>query len=298
MVQLFETSCTFGFPWTAQVFAVLNKYPNPLAPHVVSIDVISRTILDDGTIRSERLLGLQQDSPTWVNRVSSQITERAEYFVLLPSFCMLGSQDTTYCREVSFVVPSSLANPAVPQTEGTSTCHLEPPKLLMASTNLTLSHIMQCRESISYLPLPWPHVPEETVAQLAPSLLSSSASSSPLPSTSSSSSGPTSHHPLSHPSLPPSTLFSQSALIFTTGKLAAEPYPPIGISAHSPIKPRSFPSASTFPQRAAGKKIEQWAQGRFEMNADAGRGAMNWAAKKFWQQEWDNVTAAPAGASY
>ncbi|SGY68095.1 BQ5605_C004g02848 [Microbotryum silenes-dioicae] len=276
MVQLFETSCTFGFPWTAQVFAVLNKYPNPLAPHVVSIDVISRTILDDGTIRSERLLGLQQDSPKWVNR-------------------MLGSEDTTYCREVSFVVPSSLVNPAVSSTEATSTCHLEPPKLLMASTNLTLSHIMQCRESISYLPLPWPHVPEKTVAQLAPSLLSSST---PRPSTSSSPSYPTSRHPLSHPSLPPSTLFSQSALIFTTGKLAAEPYPPIGISAHSPIKPRSFPSASTFPQRAAGKKIEQWAQGRFEMNADGGRGAMEWAAKKFWQQEWDNVSAASAGASY
>lgn len=69
MVRLFQTEFAFQFPWPAQVFAVLNKYPNPLAPHVVSVDVVSRTILEDGTIRSERLIGVQQDSPKWINKV-------------------------------------------------------------------------------------------------------------------------------------------------------------------------------------------------------------------------------------
>ena len=36
---------------------------------VISMDVLSRTLLEDGTIRSERLIGVQQDSPKWVNRV-------------------------------------------------------------------------------------------------------------------------------------------------------------------------------------------------------------------------------------
>lgn len=70
MPSLFSTEHAFHFPWPAQVFAVLNKYPNPLAPHVVSVDVLDRQVLEDGTIRSERLIGVQQDSPRWVNRVS------------------------------------------------------------------------------------------------------------------------------------------------------------------------------------------------------------------------------------
>ncbi|KPV77221.1 uncharacterized protein RHOBADRAFT_34722, partial [Rhodotorula graminis WP1] len=86
MVALFTTAFHFGWPWPAQVYAVLNKYPNPLAAHVVSMDVVDRQILEDGTIRSERILGIQQDSPRWVRR-------------------MLGTPDVTYAREVSFVVP-------------------------------------------------------------------------------------------------------------------------------------------------------------------------------------------------
>lgn len=71
MPALFETSHTFPYPWTLQTFAVLTKYPNPLAPHVVSVDVLSREVMEDGTVRSERLIGVQQDSPRWVNRVSA-----------------------------------------------------------------------------------------------------------------------------------------------------------------------------------------------------------------------------------
>lgn len=70
MVHLFTTAFPFPFPFPALAYAVINKYPSPLAPHVISIDVLERSILDDGTVRSERLLGVRQDSPRWVNRVS------------------------------------------------------------------------------------------------------------------------------------------------------------------------------------------------------------------------------------
>lgn len=158
----------------------------------------------------------------------------------------------------------------------------------MASTNLTLSYLLQCRESISYLPHPWPYLPtnSKTLNNLAPL-------ATKIPSTSTSTTNPIDstiptpqqeqypHHPLSHPSLPPHTLFSQSALIYSTGIFASENYPPIGISKLSPIKPLSEPRASTAPQRAAGRRVEKWSLSRFEGNAEIGRGAMIWAADRF-----------------
>ncbi|GAA5877446.1 hypothetical protein JCM1840_006103 [Sporobolomyces johnsonii] len=277
MVALFQTAFAFPYPWPHQVYSVLNKYPNPLAPHVVSMDVVDRQILDDGTIRSERILGIQQDSPKWIRR-------------------LLGAPDITYAREVSFVVPSSLPNPSLPSPSPALSL-LEPPKLLMASTNLSLSTLLQCRESISYLPHPWPHLPQPTKRQLAPELTLRERNGDALPS------GPDADvdderdpdanapypsplptdHPLSHPTMPPTTLFSQSALIFSLGILATAPYPPRGISPASPVAPLSSPAAGTFPQRAAGKRVEEYSKGRFEENAQGGRAAMQWAAAKLWR---------------
>ncbi|GJN88208.1 hypothetical protein Rhopal_001173-T1 [Rhodotorula paludigena] len=272
MVALFTTAFHFNFPWPAQVYAVLNKYPNPLAPHVVSMDVIDRQMLADGTIRSERIIGISQDSPKWIRR-------------------LLGAPDVTYAREVSFIVPSCTANPSEP-SPSPSRVLLEPPKLLMASTNLSLSTLLQCRETISYLPHPWPHLPPPTRQQFAPALSVRDANSDdsgeipgeeddgvpPYPSPAET------DHPLSHPAMPPTTLFSQSALIFSTGVLATAPYPPYGISTESPVEPLSKPSASTYPQRAAGKRVEDYSQTRFEENAQGGRAAMEWAAGRLWRE--------------
>ncbi|GAA5824876.1 hypothetical protein JCM10212_000921 [Sporobolomyces blumeae] len=302
MVALFTTSFPFSYPWPAQVYAVVNKYPNPLAPHVVSMDVVDRQVLPDGTIRSERILGIMQDSPRWIRRI-------------------LGAPDVTYAREVSFIVPSSLPPPppsspfpptssssssTTPPRESTMdprTALLEPPKLLMASTNLSLSSLLQCRESISYLPHPWPHLPPVTKRQLAPTLSlreddnddddddddgggDSSRGSRPEQG---GQEDEAQSHPLTHPSMPPTTLFSQSALIFSLGPIASFAYPPRGISPSSPIRPEAFPPASTFPQRAAGKRVEEYSKGRFEENAGKGRDAMEWAGERFWNLEKDRT---------
>lgn len=192
-------------------------------------------------------------------------------------------------------MPSSLANPAVEQTVATATAHLEPPKLLMASTNLTLANVMQCRESISYLPHPWPHLPKPTASQLAPSLAESSTTYDPE-RPDSTSTPPPAAHPLSHPLLPDTTLFSQSALIFSTGLFASQRYPPFGISRASPIEPLSNPRANTLPQRALGKKVEQWGAARFETNAESGRSAMQLAAQRLWEAEWASLKANMSAA--
>jgi len=217
-------------------------------------------------------------------------------FNLLRETQLLGTPDITYAREVSFIVPSSLPNPTDPSPSPEAQLK-EPPKLLMASTNLTMSSLLQCRESISYLPHPWPHLPQPTKEQLAPglSLRDDGSDEILIPSSSSSDDDddddlPSHHkpapgdHPLSHPTMPSTTLFSQSALIFSLGPIASKAYPPHGISPTSPIHPESFPSASTFPQRAAGNKIEQYSKGRFEENAQGGRQAMMWAAEDMWRR--------------
>lgn len=213
----------------------------------------------------------------------------------------------TYAREVSFIVPASTPHPRAGPSTPPSQVLLEPPKLLMASTNLSLSSLLQCRETISYLPHPWPHLPLPTRRQFAPKLRSSvrngdsddsgerrdrdrldgedddddddddEDANEPYPSPAQT------DHPLSHPTMPPSTLFSQSALIFSTGVLATESYPPHGISVESPVGPESSPPAATYPQRAAGRKVEEYSRDRFEQNAQGGRAAMEWAAGKLWR---------------
>ncbi|GAA5845913.1 hypothetical protein JCM3766R1_000856, partial [Sporobolomyces carnicolor] len=210
---------------------------------------------------------------------------------------LLGTPDVTYAREVSFIVPSSLPNPSDPASSPAATL-TEPPKLLMASTNLSLSSLLQCRESISYLPHPWPHLPQPTKEQLAPQLSlrdddddddrstrAASGEDDVDPDSNPSYPNPSpGDHPLSHPTMPPTTLFSQSALIFSLGPIASTSYPPHGISPTSPIAPESFPAASTFPQRAAGKRVEEYSKGRFEENAQGGRQAMMWAAEEMWKR--------------
>lgn len=79
MPQIFTTSFSFPYSFPTLVYAVINKYPATLAPHVISIDVLERTMMEDGTIRSERVLGVQQESPKWVNRVSPACFYRAHF---------------------------------------------------------------------------------------------------------------------------------------------------------------------------------------------------------------------------
>jgi len=207
---------------------------------------------------------------------------------------MLGTANTTFVREVSFLVPSGTPPPPTfkPSTKhqlGHVNDWQQPPKLVLASTNLTLATFMQCRESITYLPHPWPSAPPPVLPPtpadfptLAPAEVDHA---DPRTGT---------------PPLPPQTLFTQSALIFSAGSVAGSPYPPHGINEDSPVAPHAYPAAGNFVQRGAGAKIEQWGKDRFEMNAEKGRDAMRWAGNKWakvWRAEEDQQRAAMAGAT-
>ncbi|EMD41649.1 hypothetical protein CERSUDRAFT_110224 [Gelatoporia subvermispora B] len=109
--QLFH----YDHPWSHVVIGMWHKYPNPHCTHVVTIDVVDRSVdPQTGIIRTERILGCKQKAPTWIVRV-------------------FGGSEDAFVREVSYVDPKT-------QTA------------TISSVNLSLSQFATCNEMIRYSP--------------------------------------------------------------------------------------------------------------------------------------------------
>ncbi|THH21011.1 hypothetical protein EW146_g464 [Bondarzewia mesenterica] len=92
-----------------------HKYPNPHCSHVVTVDVLDRSVNPQtGVIRTERVLGCKQRAPIWIVK-------------------LFGGSEDAFVREISFVDPS---------TQTTT----------ISSVNLTLSQFATCHENIRYSP--------------------------------------------------------------------------------------------------------------------------------------------------
>ncbi|KAI8896438.1 PRELI-like family-domain-containing protein [Globomyces pollinis-pini] len=65
-MRFVETSQVYGHPWHTLTFANWRKYPNEFAPHVASVDVISRQLTSDGKLVTDRLLQLKQPLPSFI----------------------------------------------------------------------------------------------------------------------------------------------------------------------------------------------------------------------------------------
>ncbi|CDS82438.1 related to protein involved in intramitochondrial protein sorting [Sporisorium scitamineum] len=118
MPKTFTQEQHFSHPWHETANAVWNKYPNPHADHVVSVDVLSQTLdPTSGQLRTERIIGVQQGAPSWLKR-------------------LVGASDDTYVREVVMVDPFTKS-------------------VQMTSTNLSLTQYMLVKEYITYTPS-WP----------------------------------------------------------------------------------------------------------------------------------------------
>lgn len=58
--------------WAHVIIGMWHKYPNPHCSHVVTVDVIDRTVNPStGIIRTERVLGCKQRTPIWIVKVRS-----------------------------------------------------------------------------------------------------------------------------------------------------------------------------------------------------------------------------------
>jgi hypothetical protein len=92
-----------------------HKYPNPHCSHVVTIDVLDRTVdSKTGIIRTERVLGCKQKTPTWIVK-------------------LFGGSEDAFVREISFIDPASR-------------------NATITSVNLSLSQFATCYEQIQYSP--------------------------------------------------------------------------------------------------------------------------------------------------
>ncbi|KAJ7596728.1 PRELI-like family-domain-containing protein [Mycena floridula] len=114
-MHFFSQIFTYDHPWSHVVIGMWHKYPNPKCSHVVSVDVIDRSIDPvTGIIRTERVLGCKQKSPTWIVK-------------------LFGGSEDAFVREISFVDPSTQ-------------------NATITSVNLSLSQFASCFERIQYTP--------------------------------------------------------------------------------------------------------------------------------------------------
>lgn len=75
-----ETTHYWPLPFNLLTFANFRKYPNEFADHVISNDVLSRTILPNGLLVTDRLLQLKQPIPSFLRRIGLPFPETTYFF--------------------------------------------------------------------------------------------------------------------------------------------------------------------------------------------------------------------------
>ncbi|XP_074130789.1 PRELI domain containing protein 3A isoform X1 [Sminthopsis crassicaudata] len=123
-MKIWSSEHVFGHPWDTVIKAAMRKYPNPMNPCVVGVDVLDRNLDNQGRLHSHRLLSTEWGLPTLVKAV-------------------LGTNRTlTYIQEHSVVDPVGK-------------------KMELCSTNITLTNFVLVNERLVYTP--HPDNPEMTV---------------------------------------------------------------------------------------------------------------------------------------
>ncbi|XP_036395780.1 PRELI domain containing protein 3A isoform X2 [Megalops cyprinoides] len=123
-MKIWSTEHIFSYPWETVIKAAMRKYPNPMNPSVVGVDVLDRNMDTDGRLHSHRLLSTEWGLPGIVRAI-------------------LGTNRTlTYVKEHSIVDP-------------------EKKEMELCSTNITLTNLVSVDERLIYRP--HPENPEVTV---------------------------------------------------------------------------------------------------------------------------------------
>jgi hypothetical protein len=122
-------------PWSHVVIGMWHKYPNSHCSHVVSVDVIDRSVdPETGIIRTERILGCKQKAPAWVLKVRPPFRYFPSAFpAQIPYAKLFGGSEDAFVREVSFVDPAAQ-------------------DVTVTSINMSLSQFATCNEFIRYSP--------------------------------------------------------------------------------------------------------------------------------------------------
>ncbi|KAK0152582.1 PRELI domain containing protein 3A [Merluccius polli] len=116
-MKIWSTEHVFSYPWETVIKAAMRKYPNPMNPSVVGVDVLDRSLDTEGRLHSHRLLSTEWGLPGIVRAI-------------------LGNTQTrTYVKEHSIVDPGEK-------------------KMELCSTNITLTNLVSVDERLVYRPHP------------------------------------------------------------------------------------------------------------------------------------------------
>lgn len=111
-MKIWSSEHIFNHNWENVVKAALNKYPNPLNPSVIGVDVVDRKVDENGNIQSHRLLASKWGLSPWIAS-------------------LIGGNRTVFCSEHSTIDP---------QTK----------MLSMRSRNLSCNNIINVDETLIY----------------------------------------------------------------------------------------------------------------------------------------------------
>nr|XP_057910264.1 PRELI domain containing protein 3B-like [Doryrhamphus excisus] len=116
-MKIWTSEHIFNHPWETVTKAAMQKYPNPMNPSVVGVDVLDRSIDQHGRLHSKRLLSTEWGLPSIVKS-------------------LIGNTRTcTYIEEHSVVDPRQKS-------------------LELQSTNITFTNMVSVDEKLTYKPHP------------------------------------------------------------------------------------------------------------------------------------------------
>ncbi|XP_004547729.1 PRELI domain containing protein 3B [Maylandia zebra] len=123
-MKIWTSEHIFNHPWEMVIKAAMQKYPNPMNPSVVGVDVLDRKIDTQGCLHSKRLLSTEWGLPSIVKS-------------------LVGNARTyTYVQEQSVIDPKE------------QTFELQ-------SSNITFTNMVSVDEKLTYKP--HPEDPEKTI---------------------------------------------------------------------------------------------------------------------------------------
>ncbi|XP_040058789.2 PRELI domain containing protein 3B [Gasterosteus aculeatus] len=116
-MKIWASEHVFNHPWETVTKAAMQKYPNPMNPSVIGVDVLDRSIDKQGRLHSKRLLGTDWGLPSIVKAI-------------------IGNARTcTYIQEKSVVDPIK--------------------KIFeLQSSNITFTNLVSVDEKLTYKPHP------------------------------------------------------------------------------------------------------------------------------------------------
>ncbi|KAM4612457.1 PRELI domain containing protein 3B [Discoglossus pictus] len=123
-MKIWTSEHVFDHPWETVTTAAMQKYPNPMNPNVVGVDVLDRCVDSSGKLHSDRLLSTEWGMPSLVRSIIG------------------ATRTNTYIQEHSVVDP-------VEKT------------MELKSSNITFTNMVSVDERLVYKP--HPQDPQKTI---------------------------------------------------------------------------------------------------------------------------------------